>query len=276
MTTTAAEPAVLHPVEVDLLCELADVRAPFPLRVPSVGRTTGQRRDVFAMARRQLADRGLAGERGPAGPAAVFVRMLRAGAGAIHLVVAGPGGTTGAVVLVDGLKAMLVTQPPDEPDGMVRLTELGVDDAVRELCGLVPPVDAGGVPAFTLPLAPMRRIVDRLRRPGAQPLTDNDIDDLMLGSGVDDRLAGRLVTTMRRIVGSGQVGIARWHPVPACWRRCGEAVHWVDTGRGRFQVSQSADGAWASVNPFSRNDVRAALRRVGTRARDVSDEENRA
>jgi hypothetical protein len=65
MTTVTAEPAVLHPVEIDLLCELAEVRPPFPLRIPSTGTTVTGRRQVFAAARDLLAQRGLASDRGP-------------------------------------------------------------------------------------------------------------------------------------------------------------------------------------------------------------------
>lgn len=272
MTATTAEPAVLHPVEVDLLCELAEVRPPFPLDVPATGTTTTQRRLMFAAARQQLALRGMAGDRGPSGPAATFVRMLRAGTGVIDLVIADQGRNVGAVAMVDGLRALLVTQSPDEPGRVVRMTELGVDEAVRELCALVPAVDAGSVPAFTLPLTPVREMVDRLHRPGAAAMTDNDVDAVLSGSGMDERLAGRLVTSMRQVTGSGQVGIARWQR--GRWQRSGAAVHWVDTGRGRFRLSQSADGLWASINPFSRNDIRATMRELGARARDVNDEES--
>lgn len=269
MTAATAEPAVLHPVEVDLLCELAEVRPPFPLAIPSTGTTVTGRRRVFAAARDLLAQRGLASDRGPCGTAATFVRMLRAGTGVIHLVIAEHGTNLGVLALVDDLRALLVTQSPDEPGHAVRMTELDVDEAVRELCALVPAVDAGSVPAFTLPLAPVRRAFDSLREGGA--MTDNDVDSLLAQSGVDERLIGRLVTSLRHVTGSGQVGIARWQGTR--WRRSGDAVHWVDTGRGRFRLSQSADGVWASINPFSRNDVRAIMRDMGARARDMNDEE---
>jgi hypothetical protein len=270
---TTTEAVELHPVEVDLLCELAEVRAPFPLAVPSTGTTLTERRMTFAAARHQLALRGLAGDRGPSGPAATFVRSLRTSTGAIHLVIAEGGRNVGAVALVSDLRALLLVQSPDEPGEIIRLTELGVDDAVRELCALVPAVDAGGVPAFTLPLAPIRQVVDLLHRPDADALTDNDIDSLLFGSGVDERLAGRLVTALRQVTGSGQAGIARWRH--GRWQRSGTAAHWVDTARGRFRLSQSADGLWASVNPFSRNDVRATMRELGARVRNVNDEESR-
>jgi hypothetical protein len=272
MTTTEA--VELHPVEVDLLCELAEVRAPFPLTVPSVGTSLPERRALLAVARQQLTRRGLAGNRGPSGPAATLVRMLRTCTGAIDLVVTCDRQDVGAVVLVGGLRALLLRQSPDGPDRPVRLAELSVDEAVRELCALVPPVTAGGIPAFTLPLAPVRQVFDRVRG-GVQPLSDNDLAGGLGQAGLDERTAARLVTSLRQVSGSGQAGIARWQRVGARWQRSGEAVHWVDTGNGRFRLSQSADGRWASINPFSASDVRAAMRELGARARNTSDEESR-
>lgn len=275
MTTTLADPVEFHPVEVDLLCALAEVRAPFPLDVPSVGQTHEQQRHLFGVAREQLAGRGLAGNRGPQGVAALFVRMLRAPSSAtVDVVVAENGYNRGAVALIDGLRALLVTQSPNEPGRLVRMTEVATDDAVRELLALVPTVVAGSVPAFTMPLRPVRKVFDRLnrrRQAGGEPepLSDNDIDSLLWESGVDDRMAARLVTTMAQVSGSGQIGAARWQVSSERWQRMGDETHWVDTGRGRFRVSQSADEQWASVSPFSRTDIRAVLRELAALVRGV-------
>jgi len=273
VTTTLTEPIALHPVEVDLLCDFAEIRAPFPLDIPSVGQTGAQRRYLFGVAREQLTVRGLAGKRGPQGVAAAFVRMLRSAAGTVDLVVADDGQNKGAVALIDGLDAMLVTQSPDDPERIVRVVALSVDDAVRELLSLVPAVGAGNVPAYTMPLPPVRKVFEKLgqrqRSGDPTPLSDNDIDSLLWESGVDERMAARLVTTMHQVSGSGQAGATWWQTVPGRWQRMGEETHWVDTGRGRFRVSESEDELWASVSPFSRTDVRAVLRELAARVRGV-------
>lgn len=274
LTTTSSEPIALHPAEVDLLCDFAEVKAPFPLDIPSVGVTGEQRRYVFGVAREQLTARGLAGKRGPVGVAAAFVRMLRSCAGTVDLIVADNGHNLGAVALIDGLDAMLVTQSPDDPRRIVRLAELPADDAVRELLALVPAVGAGNIPAYTMPLPPIRRVFDRVARgrtagEEAEPLSDNDIDALLWESGVDERMAARLIATMHQVSGSGQLGATWWQTVPGRWQRMGDETHWVDTARGRFRVSQSEDGQWASVSPLSRTDVRAVLRELAARVRGV-------
>lgn len=277
MTATLADPVALHPVEVDLLCTLAEVSPPFPLEIPSVGRAREERRAALGVAREALTARGLAGDRGPLGIAALFVRLLRSGTGAVDLVFAEHGISKGVVALIGGQRALLVAQSPDDPDRAVRMVDVDTDTAVRELLGLLPAVPAGDIPPYQVSLPPVRTMfgeLDRRRRAAGgdpEPLSDTDMDGLLWESGVDDRTASRLVMTMRQVTGSGQIGAARWQPVPGRWRRLGAETHWVDTGHGRFRLSQSDDGQWASVNPFSRNDARAELRRLAVAVREASD-----
>lgn len=275
MTATLSDPIALHPVEVDLLGALAEVRPPFPLDVPATGTTREQRTRLFGVARDRLAARGLADERGPLGGAGTFVRLLRAGAAAVDLVFADHGVSRGLVALVHDQQALLVAQSPDDPDRVVWLAEVGTDTAVHELLKLLPDVPAGDVPSFSVSLPAVRQVFQRLndRRPPTggepEPLSDNDMDGLLWNTGLGDRTIGRLVTSMQQVTGSGQIGAARWHPTPGRWQRLGVETHWVDTARGRFRVSASADGQWASVNPFSRTDARAELRRLAATVRGV-------
>lgn len=277
MTTTPTREMVdVHPVEIDLLCDFAEADPPFPLDIPPTGTTIQERRLMFRAAREQLTARGLAGRRGPTGAAAAFVRLLRGGTGCVDLVVSTGDRNVGAVVLVDELRAVVAIQSPDDPDGIVRLGELGVDNAVSVLVSLVPTLDAASVPPFTVPLAPLRRAFDFVaRQPGAngsqeRALCDADIDDLLRACGLDDRLADRLAVNLRSVVGNGQAGAARRAGAEGRWRRLGDDVRWVDTARGRFRLAEDETTRWVSVNPFSRNDVRSTLRALGARARAVA------
>jgi hypothetical protein len=262
----ALHPVALHPVEVDLLCALAEVRAPFPLDIPSVGTTHEQRRHLFGVARAQLSARGLADNRGPQGIAATFVRMLRSCAGTVDLVLAHHGVNRGAVAMVDGPRTLLAAQSPDEATRIVRMVELPTDDAVRELFGLVPALAPGGVPAFTVPLRPIREVFGRLdRRRQATgtvtPLSEDEIEGLLWESGVDERVAARLLTTMTRISGSGQIGATRRRAASSRWQRLPGETHWV--------LDRTADDQWASVGPLSRNDIRAVTRELAALVRGV-------
>lgn len=278
MTATVTDPVALHPVEVDLLCTLAEVPPPFPLRIQSFGHTHTQRREIFGTARAQLAARGLAGNRGPEGIAATFTQLLRSCDGTVDLVVADHGRNLGAVAMLRGEHALLITQSPDDADGIVRMAQVHTDTAVRELLALIPGAPAGSVPAFTVPLPPVRAVFERLARrrrthgDDAASLSDTDMDGLLWESGVDDRTVSRLTTTMRQVTGSGQFGAATWRPLPGRWDRTGTEVRWVDAALGRFRLSESADAKWASVNPFSRTDARAELRRLAELVRGADDD----
>jgi hypothetical protein len=72
---------------------------------------------------------------------------------------------------------------------------------------------------------------------------------------------------LREVVGSGQAGAARRTGGHGGWRRLGDDLRWIDTGRGRFRLSQHDDSEWASVNPLARNDVRLVLRELAARVR---------
>jgi hypothetical protein len=275
VTGSDVDAVELHPVEVDLLCTFAEVDAPFPLDIPSTGTTDLEQRLMFQAAGEQLAARGLAGTRGPVGPAAAFVRMLSSCTGTVYLVLAAGERSLGAVVLVDGMRTLLVTQSPDEPGRIVRLVQLSVDDAVRELLAVVPAVDAGSVPSFTVPLEPIRELFELMRQQHRNqggtptPLSDSDMDDLLWQHGIDEQLARRM-TNLRQVLGSGQAGATR-RAGSAGWQRIGAEVRWIDTGRGRFALADTGrDGmAWASVNPFSRNDLRGSLRNLAVTAREA-------
>ncbi|HWC84603.1 MAG TPA: ESX secretion-associated protein EspG [Pseudonocardiaceae bacterium] len=279
MTETLTTQGIpVHPLELDLLCAFAEMAPPFPLDVPTHGNTHAQRQQVFRAARHQLAARGLVDRHGPTGVAATFVRLLREATGALDLVLAVSGRSTGAVVLLDDSRALLAIQSPDDAGRLVWLTELDSDDAVPELLALPPVVAAADVPSFTLPLRPVRRVFERIVPPRpsdawTEPptlLSDADIDALLDDSGVDERLAARLATNFRRVSGSGQAGSARWHPHSRSWRRIGAELHWIDTARGRFRVSQDEHQLWGSVSPLSHNDIRAELRRMAADARQAA------
>ncbi|HEY0803550.1 MAG TPA: ESX secretion-associated protein EspG [Pseudonocardiaceae bacterium] len=269
MTGTLIDDAVeLHPVEVDLLCSFAEVDAPFPLDVPSTGTTEIERRLIFQAAAEQLAARGLAGARGPVGVARTFVRMLGSATGTLYLVLAVGERSLGAVVLVDGMHALLAIQSPDEGGHLVRMTELTVDDAVRALLSLVPTVDAAAVPSFTMPLQPVHRVFDLLRQTRTA-LSDTDIDALLWECGIDETTARRM-TSLQPVTGSGQCGAT---VRGRGWQQTGAETRWIDTPRGRFALASNTgpDGsAWANVHPLSRNDLRAAIRTLATQVREAT------
>lgn len=275
MSTSVTE---LHPVEVDLLCALAEVEAPFPLDVPSTGTTQRERQLMFGAAREQLAARGLADDRGPLGVAHEFVRMLRTSLCALDMVLAVGEQTLGAVVMVDDTWSVIAVQRPDVPGKIIAMRATTLDESIGELIGMIPRLGAANAPAFTLPLRPIRAVFGKLtdgydEDSGEQPtmVSVAELDDMLYASGVDAAVSHRMMTNLRTVTGSGQVGLARRPDITRDWQRGGDEIRWLDTPRGRFRLvggDEGGDGAdWVGVNPFSPQDLRAALRELAAQAR---------
>src|SRR5919198_6172135 len=138
MTLEMDRGELMHPVEVELLCAFAEVAAPFPLELPASGTTEVERLVMYQGAREMLTERGLADEAGPLGLADDFVYLLRNATGVLDLVLATDRPTLGAVVLTYRDEALLVTQELGDPDRMVRMKAVTLDDSVEDLVRLVP------------------------------------------------------------------------------------------------------------------------------------------
>ncbi len=268
----------LHPVEVDLLCTFADVQAPFPLEIPSVGETDVERLVMFTGAREQLTERGLADENGPLGVADDFVYLLQKATGVLDLVLAQETPTLGAAVLTYRNEALLVSQDTTDPARMVRMKACTLDDAIDDLIGMIPTLEASLSAPFNLPRRAVesayQKMLDRLPREPEnvsemdktveivrpKPLRSEEVDELLQSQGIDDRVARRMVTNLQPVLGSGQAGVAKRDDTEDQWQRAGEELRWLDTPRGRMKLAE--DGEWISVNPLSREEIRSGLRRL--------------
>ncbi len=261
MTISARSAVALGVAEVDLLCAAANAAPPFPLRVPSNGASSTERRAVLRAAGEQLAARGLADERGPLGVAEAFAYLLQDARMTLDLVLSAGADTLGVVLLARQDLAVLVTQELTAPDN-VRMAELPFDDAVDELLWLIPEYDAAMAAPFSLPKEALNRVYLALLARQGKPLGLAEWEELLAAHGVDDRLARRLVTHMQPVVGNGQMGLATRGGYANQWQRAGDELRWVDTERGRFQLVDTDDGGWLSVNPMHGQDLAAAVRRL--------------
>lgn len=259
MIISARSAVTVGAAEVDLLCSAAASAPPFPLRVPSAGATTAERRAVLRAAGESLAARGLADERGPLGVAEAFAYLLQDAAMTLDLVLSVGGDTLGAVLLARGDLAVLTTQELTG-EGRFCMAELRLDDAVDELLRLVPDHEAALTAPFSLPKAALDRVYRVLLSRKDDPLGRDEWDELLVANGIDDRLARRLVTHLQPVLGNGQMGLATRGGYAKQWQRVGAELRWLDTGRGRFQLVEGDDGSWLSVNPMHGNDLAAAVR----------------
>lgn len=254
----------LHPVEVDLLCVFAEVAAPFPLEIPSSGTSEVEQRSLFRSAREQLTDRGLADENGPLGVAEDFVFLLRSSTGVLDMVLAKEELGLAAAVLVHRDEALLVTQDLLEPDNVVRMKAATLDEAVDDLIRLVPRAEVPLTAPFSLPRRALSAAFDAMMD-RTEPLTAQETDEVLRAQGIDDRIVRRMVTYLQPVLGSGQIGVARRDDTEDQWQRVGDELRWLDTERGRFRLA--GDDEWMSVNPLSRDDIRAEARKLARRTR---------
>jgi hypothetical protein len=226
-------------VELDLLATHAGARFPFPLRVPEFGRIEGERAVLLAAAGATLRARGLAGERGPVGPATEVVTALREFRGTVDLVLAGPDTVVGAVAMVYRSWALICGQPlTGDPAAPVLVRRVAQNALADELIGMVPEV----APAHAMPIT-------------LTPDSVNHADPAVL-----EELGGLLP----ELTGRGQLGATR--RVAGAVTRSGTELSWLDSPRGRVRVDRTADG-WMSVNPLRRNNLRFALEDLAMIAR---------
>jgi len=264
MAITIDRGEILHPVEVDLLCTFAEVEPPFPLEITSTGETDIERVVIFAGAREQLTDRGLADDDGPLGIADDFVYLLRNATGVLDLVLAEEHRTFAAAVLTYRDEALLVTQDACDPDNLVRMKAASLDDAVEDLVRLIPSLDASLSAPFNVPRAAVERAFDAIVV-RSEPLGANEIDELVRTQGLDDRVVRRMVSYLQPVLGNGQAGVARRDDTEDQWHRAGDELRWLDTPKGRFRLAE--DGEWISVNPLGLDEIRATLRRLAASIR---------
>lgn len=255
-------------VEVDLLCATANSAPPFPLRIPSAGTTIRERRIALRLASEHMAARGLADERGPLGVAEAFVYLLQDCTLALDMVLSLGKDVLGVVLLARQDLAVLTTQQltTDEP---VHMAELRLDDAVDELLGFIPPLEAAMTSPFSLPAGALDRVHhELLKRAERGSIQSEEWEELLAQHGIDDRTARRLVGYLQPVLGNGQVGLATRGGYAKDWRRVGGELRWLDTEKGRFQLVAGADGESMSVNPMHANDLANAVRGMARELRD--------
>jgi hypothetical protein len=257
----------LLPVEVDLLCVFAEVEAPFPLEIPATGQTGVEQRMRFRDAREMMTDRGLADENGPLGVAEDFVFLLRSATGVLDMVLATEKLDLAVALMTHRDESLLVTQKLSDPEGVVRMKAVTLDEAVGDLMALVPKVDAPRSAPFSLPRRAIEDAFEAMtdRGDGPETLTTTEIDELLAARGIDDRVSRRMVSHLQPVLGNGQAGVARRDDSEDQWQRSGEELRWLDTERGRYRLA--GDDTWMSVNPLPREEMRDELRKLAGRTR---------
>ncbi|MFC4947122.1 ESX secretion-associated protein EspG [Pseudonocardia sp. GCM10023141] len=230
---------VLTAVEFDVLWERLGLGVtPVALRLPSPGRTQGERRDVIASGWQALRDRGLAGPAGPDPELARMLRLLARPAAQLELranwgrsVRALAAGSPGAGVLAVRQDATVTLGPCGSlPSGLL---------------SVLPAAGPGPGQAASVPTAAL-----------ASALTPAGVGlrTALLGQDVDAEEAALLARMLGLVAGRAQIvalAADRWGVA----RRAGGVVGVLDGPRGRYLMTRSAgdDGTeWTTVAPTDR------------------------
>ncbi|GGP55696.1 ESX secretion-associated protein EspG [Saccharothrix coeruleofusca] len=257
----AARGTAFTPVELDLLATHAGVRPPFPLRVPSSGRSADERDALLASAAHALCARGLATERGPVGVARELVEALRGYRAAVDVVVVGPAGEDCAVAVVHGDRAVVCRQPrPGGRAGAVHVTPVGATALGVELAAVVSAVPAAAILPITLPPGVVEDALRLLDDAPDTEATQRCVRDLVRTRGGDPSSVDRLVGLFPAVTGRGQLGLvlrSGARPVE---------LSWLDGPRGRVRVDR-ADSGWISLNPLRHDELLRVLGEAAAVAR---------
>ncbi|GAA3362434.1 ESX secretion-associated protein EspG [Saccharopolyspora gregorii] len=241
---------VLSAVEFDLVSGALDLgRAPYPLRVPSIGATGGERAARTAAAFRALAERGLAtGDRLDA-ELEGLLRLL-----AVHEisvdVVGHVGGTIRALAAADRRSGVLAVLDGDRLS--LRGFRPGALAAV--VAGVLPPADPGKGRSLTVRQEVLAKAADE-DDPGDDPF-GGDLDEhtALVRAGVSEQDAAALVELAENRRGGGQLGVRRGGA------RARTLISWLDTAQGRYLLI--GERGWLSIMPAEPGRVEQRLGKV--------------
>lgn len=245
MTTTPD--FTLSAAELDLVWGALDLGpVPYPLEVPSVGRTEAERTEESARAFDRLTARGLADRGDLAERPARLLRLLAENDIAIDVLGhhERPLRALAAVGKRIGVLAVLA-------DRELRVTEIR-PTALAATAAAIPPEAAPGR------LRGMSVRAEALDRALSE---DEDLDDpfggdtedvvALVKAGVPEQDAALLVELAESRRAGGQFGVTR------AGVRSATVLSWFDTHHGRYLVVNS--GAWLSINPADRSRIEGRL-----------------
>ncbi|NIJ10416.1 hypothetical protein FHU38_000760 [Saccharomonospora amisosensis] len=268
MTATVG-PAVergarFEPPELDLLAAHAGIRPPFPLRVPSLGRISGEREALLAAAARSLSARGLITRHGPSGVAADLVAALRGHRGAVDLVVIDGGTVTGVVAMIHGPGAVVCHQSIGGAPGPVTVARVTTAALTDELANRIPKTGAAQTMPIALPPGVVGDVSRLLENTAGIAAPRKRIRALVAERGGDESAVDALVDLLPSVQGRGQLG--------AVIGRAGDRAErplelsWLDSPKGRIRVNTD-DRGWVSINPLRHGELLRVLREAAALAR---------
>jgi ESX secretion-associated protein EspG len=239
---------VLSEREFDILCgDLRMGQVPYPLQVPSVGRTMSERDRIREDVHRALARRGLAsGDRVDGGLTDVLSLLLE------HDVSIDSVGYAGRP-----LRALAVTDDDMGvvawmADEKVKLAEIRPTSLVPSLVALLPPGEPGTSKAMAVQASALAAAVEYDSAEDDDPFAgDDDERTALTRAGVSAEDAGNLLDLARNRVAGGQFGVS------VGGHRITPLITWFDTHQGRYLMV--TEDSWLSFAPTDNERIERRL-----------------
>ncbi|WP_243789597.1 ESX secretion-associated protein EspG [Saccharopolyspora gloriosae] len=235
---------VLSAYEFDLVAgSLGMRRAPYPLRVPSIGATMEERAELTGEVYRKLAARDLVSGDRLDDELEGLLRLLGDHEFSVD-VVGVADGPLRALAAVNGRAGVLAVLADDQ----VRLQGFRPRALASVAVGVLAPADPGRGRGFTVRKESLEKVANDDDDFGDDPF-GGDLDDrtalLRTGMSAEDVDALLELATNRRA--GGQIGVSRGAT------RAATLVTWFDTHQGRYLMVNQ--GEWLSIMPADHSRI---------------------
>lgn len=236
---------VLSATEFDLVWSSLELgKIPYPLEVPSIGATMGERAELTAETFRSLARRGLATDHELDSRLAKMLRLLVENDTSVD-VIGHRDQPIRALAAVERRSGVVARLDGNE----LRLTEIRPTALAMSAVGVLPPGEPGQQRAISVPADALAKA---LAEDDDDPFGgDVEEDVALVKAGLSPQDAATVLELANNRRAGGQFGVSRGT------RRATTLVTWFDTHQGRYlMVSQ---GSWLSIAPADNKRIEHRL-----------------
>ncbi|APU16379.1 MULTISPECIES: ESX secretion-associated protein EspG [Actinoalloteichus] len=234
-------------------------RIPYPLDVPSSGKTMAERAELRAEVYRELTDRGLVTAGTVSTELEALLRLLSQPKLSVDAV-GHVGRALRALAATDQELGVLATLVGDE----LRVSEIRPTSLARSIVGVLPVKEAGPGWAMSAPLHALTSAVEPAEEDDPWGSDDDDEERALRKAGMSADDAAALSELAANRKGGGQFGVTVGGATQRQARRSSTLVTWFDTHQGRYLMVREDE--WLSLTPADGERIEGRVMEVLSRA----------